>query len=131
MHSGAVLSAVYYYFRALAVAEPFAVSRQNVRTVFMQNEDAYKALRRPAGNSQPVGALLAALSTRFVRLHGKSGEALASFPQVTCIMSTKSTSLPVRTTIWHNDVIPAEKARSSQQKAPFDTYGCMVRTCSV
>jgi hypothetical protein len=90
-YSEAELPAVYYYYRSLAVAHPFAVARENLLLLFEQNRRRYEEQglgTQPAAaaggggrgrgrNKQqqsrpriPIAALLPKLCTRFVRVHG-------------------------------------------------------------
>ncbi|BDA49482.1 probable telomerase-binding protein EST1A at N-terminal half [Coccomyxa sp. Obi] len=94
-YSEAHLPAVYYYYRSLAVAQPFQVARENLLLLFEQNRVQYEQLggssgqggggrapgrgrgrhRGPAAQQQqkprvPIAALLPKLCTRFVRMHG-------------------------------------------------------------
>ncbi len=93
-YTEAHLPAVYYYYRSLAVAQPFQVARENLLLLFEQNRVQYEQLggssgqggggrasrgrgrhRGPAAQQQqkprvPIAALLPKLTTRFVRVHG-------------------------------------------------------------
>ncbi len=94
-YSEAHLPAVYFYYRSLAVAQPFQVARENLLLLFEQNRVQYEQLggsggqgggggRAGRGRSRnrgaaaqqqqkprvPIAALLPKLCIRFVRVHG-------------------------------------------------------------
>lgn len=85
---------MYYYYRSLAVAQPFTVARENLLLLFEQNRRRYEEQglgnqprsgaaitgggRGRGRNKQqqnkprvPIAALLPKLCTRFVRAHGR------------------------------------------------------------
>lgn len=74
------LSAVYFYFRSLAVAVPFGIARENLLLLFEANRVSFEGLpprRGPdldklmkAMQQQPVNLLLQEFTVRLIHLHG-------------------------------------------------------------
>ena len=75
------LSAVYFYFRSLAVAKPFGIARENLLLLFEANRVSFEGLpprRGPdldmlmkAMQQQPVNLLLQEFTVRLIHLHGE------------------------------------------------------------
>ena len=75
------LSAVYFYFRSLAVAVPFGIARENLMLLFEANRVSFEGLpprRGPdldklmkAMQQQPVNLLLQEFTVRLIHLHGE------------------------------------------------------------
>ena len=75
------LSAVYFYFRSLAVAMPFGIARENLMLLFEANRVSFEGLpprRGPdldklmkAMQQQPVNLLLQEFTVRLIHLHGE------------------------------------------------------------
>ncbi|EFJ46697.1 hypothetical protein VOLCADRAFT_92921 [Volvox carteri f. nagariensis] len=89
------LRAVYYYFRSLAVAMPFATARENLMLLFEKNRNRYGSIAashaaaalqggHEGGDSRAAAGHVADVSVRFVRLHGMLFDKinLHQFPEV-------------------------------------------------
>ncbi|KAA6424776.1 MAG: hypothetical protein FRX49_05443 [Trebouxia sp. A1-2] len=75
------LAAVYYYFRSLAVAKPFAIARENLVLLLEQIRVKYTKLpqrvqpktqsqKLPMKSKRPVNVLMQELSIRLAHVHG-------------------------------------------------------------
>ena len=91
------LAAVYYYFRSLAVAKPFTISRENLVLLLEQIRVKYTKLpQRPQltaktqkvamKNKRPVNILMQETAIRLAHLHGQSRMHLCRF--VTACVAT-------------------------------------------
>ncbi|KAG2499552.1 hypothetical protein HYH03_002497 [Edaphochlamys debaryana] len=79
-YTGDELRAVYYYFRSLAVALPFATARENLLLLFEKNRGRYSTIASahaaaalaggPDAEARAAAGAAADVSTRFVRLAG-------------------------------------------------------------
>ncbi len=76
------LAAVYYYFRSLAVAKPFAIARENLVLLLEQIRVKYTKLpqrvqpktqtqKLPMKSKRPVNVLMQELSIRLAHVHGQ------------------------------------------------------------
>ena len=75
------LSAVYFYFRSLAVAMPFGIARENLLLLFEANRASFEGLPPRKGpdldklmkamQQQPVNLLLQEFTVRLIHLHGE------------------------------------------------------------